>query len=238
MNINPQIRQLRSRHDVVIATPGRLKDLVTRKVIKLESFSNVVLDEADRMLDMGFIGEIRFFLSKLSSPRHTLLFSATMPREIEKLVSEFLTNPIQVSVKTRETSAQIDQDIVRIERGQDKLDVLDTLLKQAHFQKVLVFGRTKYGCEKLSKKLSQRGHKATAIHGNKSHNQRQRALQQFKKGQMDILVATDVAARGLDIPNVSHVINYDVPATYEDYTHRIGRTGRAGKTGIALTFIE
>jgi superfamily II DNA/RNA helicase len=237
-NIRPQIQRLRSRHNVVIGTPGRLKDLIARKDLKLETFTNVVLDEADRMLDMGFIADVKLLLSLLSSPRQTLLFSATLSKEIEALVQQFQTDPVRVSLKTQETSAQVDQDIVRIGKDEDKINILQKLLAQTSFQKILIFTRTKRGAEKLSKILLQMGFKSESIHGDKSHHQRQRALQSFKNNKVEILVATDVAARGLDIPNVSHVINFDVPASYEDYIHRIGRTGRAGKTGIALTFIE
>jgi superfamily II DNA/RNA helicase len=197
----------------------------------------VVLDEADRMLDMGFIPDVRFMLSLVAKERQTLCFSATLAPEIEKLVQEFLVDPVRISIRTRETSAQIDQDVVYIKSGQDKIEVLHDLLNKANFQKVLVFSRTKYGAEKLSKALHGRGFKTESIHGDKSQAKRQKALKLFKENYIDILVATDVAARGLDIPNVSHVINFDVPATYEDYVHRIGRTGRAGKTGVALTFI-
>lgn len=237
-NIRPQIQRLRSRHNVVIGTPGRLKDLITRKELKLETFSNVVLDEADRMLDMGFINDVKLLMSLLSSPRHTLLFSATLAPEIEALVQQFLTDPVRISIKSRETSAQVDQDIVRVGAGEEKIEVLRKLLVQSHFQKILIFTRTKRGAEKLSNELFKLGFKAESIHGDKSHQQRQRSLQQFKNNRIEILVATDVAARGLDIPDVSHVINFDLPASYEDYIHRIGRTGRAGKTGTALTFIN
>lgn len=236
-NIRPQIQQLRSRHNVVIGTPGRLKDLIQRKVLHLSSFRNIVLDEADQMLDMGFIHDIKFLLSQLPEKRQTLFFSATLSPEIENLINDFLKDPVKVSIKSRETSSQVDQDVVRIKQGEDKIEVLSDLLSQAHFQKVLVFTRTKHGAEKLAKALHGRGFKSESIHGDKSHAKRQRALKLFKENIMEILVATDVAARGLDIPNVSHVINFDIPATYEDYIHRIGRTGRAGKIGNALTFV-
>jgi len=236
-NIRPQIDKLRSRHNVVIGTPGRLKDLIQRKKLFLNHFTNVVLDEADQMLDMGFIPDVRFLLSLVSPKRQTLLFSATLAPEIEKLTGEFLKNPEKISIRKRDTSAQVDQDVVRIARGEDKIEVLHKLLAQTHFQKVLVFSRTKHGAEKLSKALHNKGFKAESIHGDKSHSKRQKALKLFKENIVQILVATDVAARGLDIPDVSHVINFDVPATFEDYIHRIGRTGRAGKTGTALTFI-
>ena len=237
-NIRPQIQRLRSRHNVVIGTPGRLKDLIARKDLRLETFANVVLDEADRMLDMGFINDVKLLMSLLSSPRQTLLFSATLSKEIEALVQQFLNDPVSISVKSRETSAQIDQDVVRVGKDEDKVAILKELLSQAHFQKILIFTRTKRGAEKLSRELFRSGFKAESIHGDKSHHQRQRALQMFKGSSAEILVATDVAARGLDIPDVSHVINFDLPGSYEDYVHRIGRTGRAGKTGQALTFLE
>jgi ATP-dependent RNA helicase RhlE len=237
-NIGRQIRELRARHNVVIGTPGRLKDLIERRVLNLSGFGNVVLDEADRMLDMGFVNDVRTLLSLVAKKRQILLFSATFGREIENLVKSFLVNPKTISVTTKETSKQIDQDIVRVAKDKDKVEVLHDLLIQVQFEKVLVFTRTKHGADRLSKNLHVRGFKSESIHGDKPHAKRQKALQMFKKSIVNILVATDVAARGLDIPNVSHVINFDLPATYEDYVHRIGRTGRAQKTGIALTFVE
>lgn len=238
VNIGPQISQLRYKNNFVIGTPGRLKDLIERKKIKRETFNTIVLDEADRMLDMGFINDMRYVMQGMPSPRHTLFFSATLSPEIEKLISEFLREPVRIKVSTGATSNQVDQDVVRVTPGKQKLDVLHELLSQKEFSKVIVFGRTKHGVEKLSKMLEQRGFKAESIHGNKSHSQRQRALNSFKDNQAQILVATDVAARGLDIADVSHVINYELPMTYDDYVHRIGRTGRGSKRGKALTFIE
>jgi superfamily II DNA/RNA helicase len=237
-NINPQMSELRRKPQFVIGTPGRLKDLLERRALNLGDFKTAVLDEADRMLDMGFIADMRQILKLLPAPRHTLFFSATLSREVEKLIGEFLHEPVRISVKTRETSANIDQDVVRVPRGKDKLEVLHDLLNQPGFDKVLVFGRTKHGVEKLSKKLVEKGFKAESIHGNKTQGKRQKALDLFKRDHVNILVATDVAARGLDINGVSHVINYDLPSTHDDYIHRIGRTGRAGKKGIALTFID
>ena len=237
-NINQQIRLLRRRPSFVIGTPGRLKDLLERHAINFSEFRTVVLDEADRMLDMGFIADMRFILSLMPSARHTLFFSATLSRDIEKLIGDFLRNPVRISIKTRDTAAAVEQDIVRIPGGKTKLDVLEEFLRQPDFNKVLIFGRTKHGVEKLSKILVQDGFKAASIHGNKTQSNRQKALDLFKKDRLQILVATDVAARGIDIPKVSHVINFDVPNTYEDYIHRIGRTGRAGEKGKALTFVE
>ncbi len=237
VGIGGQIAELRQRkNNFIIGTPGRLKDLVNRKFIDLAKFNTIVLDEADRMLDMGFIADMKFIMAKMPVKRHTLFFSATISHEVENLIKIFLHEPIVVSVKTGETCKNVDQDIVRV--SGDKLATLESLLKQSDFYKVLIFGRTKHGVEKLSKKLIERGFKADSIHGNKPHSKRQKALGAFKDNSVAILVATDVAARGLDIPDVSHVINYDVPATYDDYVHRIGRTGRGNKKGKALTFVE
>lgn len=235
--IGKQIFALKNFNSFVIGTPGRLKDLIERKFITLSQFNTVVLDEADRMLDMGFINDMRFVMSGMPKDRHTLFFSATLSSDIERLIGEFLRTPVRISVKTRDTSKNVDQDVVKV-GAKDKLTLLHELLTQKEFSKVLIFGRTKHGVEKLSKVLAQKGFKAESIHGNKTHGKRQQALGAFKKSHIQILVATDVAARGLDISDISHVINYDIPATYDDYVHRIGRTGRGNKKGKALTFIE
>lgn len=237
-NIGPQVSALRHDPAFVIGTPGRLKDLIERRALDLSGFGTVVLDEADRMLDMGFIDDMRMILAKMRKERHTLFFSATMSRDIERLIGDFLTSPVVISVKTRDTPSSVDQDVVRIPRGKDKFEVLAELLKDREFSRVLVFGRTKFGVEKLAKALSRLHIHAESIHGNKTHGARIRALDAFKSGKVSVLVATDVAARGLDIPAVSHVINYDLPSTYEDYVHRIGRTGRASLKGRALTFVD
>lgn len=236
--IGKQLSELRYVNEFIIGTPGRLKDLIERKAIVLSQFSTIVLDEADRMLDMGFVNDMRFLMAGMPKPRHTLFFSATLSNEIEKMIGEFLHEPVRISVKTRDTSKNVEQDIVRVARGLNKVDVLGELLAKEDFNKVIIFGRTKYGVEKLSKALIAKGFKAESIHGDKNHSQRQRALKGFKENHVQILVATDVAARGLDIPDVSHVINFDIPATYDDYIHRIGRTGRANKKGKALTFVD
>jgi len=236
-NINKQIAGLRRHPNFVIGTPGRLKDLMERRALNLSDFATVVLDEADRMLDMGFIHDMKFILSHMLKDRHTLFFSATLSREIESLIGAFLSNPVRISVKTSDTAEGVEQDIVRT-NGKHKLDVLHDLLTKPEFSKVLVFGRTKHGVEKLSKLLAERGFKADSIHGNKAQNKREKALGLFRDSRIQVLCATDVAARGIDIADVSHVINYDIPTTYEDYVHRIGRTGRAGKRGKALTFID
>ncbi len=234
--IGRQISMLRFWNNFIIGTPGRLKDLIERRALNLTPFSTIVLDEADRMLDMGFIADMKLIMSKMSAKRHTLFFSATMSHEIEQMVKAFLKNPVTISVKTGDTSKSVDQDIVRMQ-GKEKIDVLSELLKSPELSKVLIFGKTKHGVERLSKTLTEKGFKADSIHGDKNQSARQRALGKFKDDQIKILVATDVAARGLDIPDVTHVINYDIPATYDDYVHRIGRTGRAGKKGKALTFV-
>ncbi len=236
-NINPQIRALRHDPYFVIGTPGRIKDLIQQRALNLSKFHTVVLDEADRMLDMGFVQDMRSIISLMPKKRHTLFFSATLSPEVERLLKEFVADPVRISVKTGDTSKSVDQDIVRIE-GREKFGLLQDLLSLPEFEKVLVFGRTKHGVERLAKELTRHGIPSASIHGNKSQKQRERALGEFKQHKVRVLIATDVAARGLDIPNVSHVINYDQPNTYEDYVHRIGRTGRAGKRGIALTFVE
>lgn len=235
--IGRQISDLKYQHNFIIGTPGRVKDLIERKFINLAEFKSVVLDEADRMLDMGFINDMRYMLALMPKERHTLFFSATLSPEIAALIKDFLKDPVMISVKTQDTSKNVEQDVVRIKAGEDKLEVLHDLLIQPDFKKVLIFGRTKHGVEKLAVALGKKGFKAQSIHGDKNQGQRQRALDTFKKGMAQILVATDVAARGLDIAGVSHVINFDIPETYDDYVHRIGRTGRAGEKGKALTFI-
>ncbi len=236
-NIRRQTYGLRHRPHFVIGTPGRLKDLIERRELNLSIFQNVVLDEVDRMVDIGFIKDIKQIISLLPRIRQSLFFSATVGRETQEILKSFVTNPITVSVKQQDTAENIDQDIIRVTKN-SKMEVLDRLLRQPGFDKVLVFGRTKWSMEKLSRNLIQRGVKAAAIHGNKSQNQRQRALDEFKDNKIQVLIATDVASRGLDIQDVTHVINYDAPTSYDDYIHRIGRTGRAGKKGFALTFVE
>lgn len=238
MSIYKQISDLRYNYNVLVGTPGRLKDLIDRKLINLSRFNSIVLDEADRMFDMGFINDTRFIMSGLPRERQTLCFSATISNDVERFIREFLRDPIRISVKTRDTAENIEQNIIKIENGKTKLDVLNELLNKLEFNKVLIFGRTKHGVERLSRTLSGHGFSVESIHGNKNNSQRQRALGLFKNNKIQVLVATDVAARGLDIENISHVINYDMPATYTDYVHRIGRTGRGDKRGIALTFVD
>jgi len=237
-NISRQIEALRTHRNFVIGTPGRLKDLIERRKLNLSQFRTVVLDEADRMLDMGFVHDMRTILAQVPKERQTLFFSATMSSEVEKLISEFLNEPVRISVKTRDTAKNIDQDVIHVPKGGSKFDILSDLLKKPDFTRTLIFGRTKHGVDKLAKQLSAMGIVSESIHGNKNNTKRQQALRMFKMGRVRVLVATDVAARGLDISDVSHVVNFDVPATYDDYVHRIGRTGRGNKKGIALTMIE
>jgi superfamily II DNA/RNA helicase len=233
-----QIQGLRRGYNLVIGTPGRLLDLVKRKEIDLSVIKTVVLDEADRMLDMGFIDDITFILEKTSQERQSFFFSATIPKPIEKLIERFGKDSVKIMVKTRDTSRNVEQDIIRLARGVEKIDALEDLLnKKDEFKKVLIFSERKHAVEKLSLDLIKRGFKAGSIHGDKRHNDRQRTLLKFRQNELNILVATDVAARGLDIPEVSHVINYEIPQTYDTYIHRIGRTGRANKKGVALTFV-
>lgn len=237
-NIRRQEVNLRHNPHFVIGTPGRLKDLIGRRSLNLMLFQNIVLDEVDRMVDIGFIKDIEYLISLLPKKRQSLFFSATVNGRTRDILQSFVTAPVTVSVKQQETPENVDQSIIRIRDKSRKLDVLHDLLIKEGFTKVLIFGRTKWGVEKLTKTLVVRGFKAAAIHGNKSQGQRQRALSEFKDNQLQILLATDVASRGLDIDDVTHVINYDEPSSYDDYIHRIGRTGRAGKKGIALTFVE
>lgn len=237
-HIGKQMDQLRRKNNFVIGTPGRVKDLIQRKMIDTSKFNTIVLDEADRMLDMGFINDMRWILSGFPKERQTLFFSATLSKEIEKLIHDFLNNPEFVSVRKRETSKNVDQDVIKVPGGEEKIQVLCKLLKDEGCEKVIIFGKTKRGVENLSRNLFKSGFKSESIHGDKSHSQRQRSLKAFKEGRSNILVATDVAARGLDIPNVTHVINYDTPQTYDDYVHRIGRTGRGEATGKAYTFVD
>jgi len=237
VSIDPQISSLRRRPNFVIGTPGRLKDLSNRGVLHFSDFGSIVLDEADRMLDMGFIPDVKFIISRLPQVRQSLFFSATLPDKMKEVANAFLKNPVTVSIESGKACINVEQIIVKV-NGKPKIELLHDLLIQKGFNKVLVFGRTKWGIEKLAKALRERGFWVASIHGNKSQNQRQQALNKFKRNEIKVLVATDVASRGLDIQDVTHVINYDLPESYEDYIHRIGRTGRMDKKGIALTFVD
>ncbi len=233
----PQIQGLSRNPEIVIGTPGRLKDLNRQGRLRFENYNIIVLDEVDRMLDMGFITDIKFIIGKLPQNRQSLFFSATLPPSIHEVMNAFLRNPITISVKSQETALNVDQDIIKT-NGKPKLEVLHDLLRTDGFDKVLVFGRTKFGIEKLARQLADKGFSVASIHGNKNQGQRQRALDQFKQNRVTILLATDIASRGIDVKDITHVINFDLPESYNDYVHRIGRTGRANKKGIALSFID
>lgn len=235
--IRNQINEVRRNPHIIIGTPGRLKDLIERKVLFMERFNTIILDEVDRMVDMGFIQDIKYLISLLPPKRQSLFFSATVSPQVKQILQSFVVDPVTVSVKKQDTSDTINQDIVRVQNGAFKIDVLTELLKKEQFKKVIIFGRTKAGVEKLSVSLFKRGFKVASIHGDKPQFKRREALRLFKEGVVNILVATDVAARGIDVPNITHVINYDQPSSYEDYVHRIGRTGRANQIGHALTFV-
>ena len=206
-------------------------------MLGLADFRTFVLDEVDRMVDIGFIREVQYFVSLLPRERQSLFFSATIPPKAREVLQAFVSDPVTVSVKEQNTPENIDQDVVRVNGG-NKVDKLHDLLNRDEFEKVLIFGRTKHGIDRLDRQLTEKGFKVASIHGNRRQSQRQKILKQFKEDQIKILLATDVASRGLDIDNVSHVINYDLPETYDDYVHRIGRTGRANKFGKALTFVD
>ena len=236
-SIRSQIFALEKNPSFVIGTPGRLKDLINRKFLNLSKFSNVVLDEVDRMLDMGFINDIKHLMSLLPTKRQSLFFSATVSKGTDNLITGFSKNPVKISVKSGDTPNNVEQDIIRVKDKSKKIESLHDLLIKEEFKKVLIFGRTKRGVEHLSNELKVRGFKVGSIHGNKSQTKREKVLMLFKTNQLHALIATDVAARGLDIADITHVINYDPPATYDDYIHRIGRTGRANKIGKALTFV-
>ncbi|MDQ3244851.1 MAG: DEAD/DEAH box helicase [bacterium] len=236
MPINKQINEITRGVSFVIGTPGRVTDLINRKVLDLSVYKSIVLDEADRMLDMGFIDDMKFVMSKMNKERQTLFFSATLSPEIKKLTTEFLKDPVFISVITGETSKNVDQDIVRVMK-ENKFDKLCEVLKSEGTDKILIFREMKHAVDTLTKELHKAGFQVGCIHGDKRSRERIRTLDMFKQDKINVLIATDVAARGLDIPDVTHVINYDVPQNYETYVHRIGRTGRGDKKGTSLTFV-
>ena len=234
----PQTDALARGCEILVATPGRLLDLMQQGLLSLEQIEIFVLDEADRMLDMGFIHDVRKVIAKLPARRQSLFFSATMPPEIQELAGKILSNPSKVAVTPPSTTVEaIEQSLFYVEKGQ-KRELLLHLLKTHNIPSALVFTRTKHGADRVAKDLKRAGVEAEAIHGNKSQNARQRALSNFKSGQTRVLVATDIAARGIDVENLSHVINYEIPNIPETYVHRIGRTGRAGAAGIAFSFCD
>lgn len=238
-NINRDIQNLRKANNVIIGTPGRLLDLHSRNVLNLSNFKTLVLDEFDRMLDMGFVHDVKRIIGYLTERQQTMLFSATLDRTQEKLIGDILNNPVTVKVSQGNvTSENIDQDIVRITSTDDKFQILLDMVTDTTFEKVLLFEETKHKASRICQKLNKSGILSDQIHGNKSQNARQKALNSFKQGKIQVLVATDVAARGIDVSDVTHVINYQVPMTFDSYIHRIGRTGRAGKAGKAYTFVE
>jgi len=232
-----QIRILKRRPQFVVATPGRLMDLERRNFIVLGRFNNIVLDEVDQMLDMGFVEDIKMLISKLADRRQSLFFSATVGHKEEVLANTLLNTPVRVASDKQSPLKNIHRDIVKITSGGQKIQVLHGLLQQKEFSKVLVFSGTKRGADKVSDALRKKGIRVDSLHGDKSQYKRSKVLSKFRQDKISVLIATDVAARGIDIPNITHVINYDEPANYKDYIHRIGRTGRIGKSGTALTFV-
>lgn len=236
-SMGAQLRDLRANPHVVIGTPGRIMDHMQRGTLNLSDFNMVVLDEVDRMLDMGFVNDVRAILGELHEDRQSFFFSATLDGSVNDLIQSFSNEPVTISVKTGNTSDNVHQDIVCYESNSDKIDQLHDILNKEEVSKAIIFDETQRSVERLHEELSARGFKTDSIHGGKTQGQRQRALNSFKKGEVSILVATDVAARGIDVADITHVINYTTPQSYEDYVHRIGRAGRAGRVGYALTFV-
>jgi ATP-dependent RNA helicase RhlE len=235
--MGPQLRDLRAGPQIVVGTPGRIKDHLERGSLRLGNFKYVVLDEVDRMLDMGFVNDVRSILGQLHPERQSYFFSATLDAKVNALIETFSNDPITISIKTGDTGENIHQDIVRVSHDSEKINKLHDLLINGQIQKAIIFDDTQRSVERLSNELIGRGFSADAIHGGKSQGQRQRSLKKFKQNEVNILVATDVAARGIDVADITHVINYSTPNSYADYVHRIGRAGRAGKIGYALTFV-
>ncbi|WP_340148544.1 DEAD/DEAH box helicase [uncultured Sneathiella sp.] len=234
----PQIKAMTAGVDILIATPGRLLDLMNQRHVNLGNVEYLVLDEADRMLDMGFIRDIQKIIAQLPTKRQTLLFSATMPTSVEKLANSILTHPIRIEVAPAATTAEkVAQHVLMVPKGR-KRELLAHVLKDESLSRVLIFTRTKHGANRVSRQLEQLGISSAAIHGNKSQNARQKALNEFRAGETRALVATDVAARGIDVDGVTHVINFEIPNEPESYVHRIGRTARAGATGSSLSFCD
>lgn len=236
--ISRQLHSLRRNPSFVIGTPGRLKDVLDRKALNLQLFNNVVLDEVDRMLDMGFIKPITELLAKTNKNKQVLFFSATLSDTIKRLAKQFLRQSVTIDIQSGQTADNVDQDIVRYKENSFKFEILKNVLTKPECKKVLVFSETKREVEKLTVELNRNQFKATSIHGNKRQSQREKSLTLFRNNKVSILVATDVAARGLDIKDITHVINYTIPQTYNDYIHRIGRTGRGDKKGRSLTFVR
>lgn len=238
-SVQRDIEKARRKSNLIVGTPGRLIDLINRKALKINQSSILILDEFDRMLDMGFINDIQKIIALLEKRKQTMLFSATINPSQEKLIKQMVHNPIRINVGNHQKSSEnVEQDIIRVKSSESKFDVLVNLFKNKDLTKVILFAETKRTVDKLSKQLTKVGISTDVIHGNKSQNYRITAIDKFKKGKTRILVATDVAARGIDIQGVTHVINYQLPQTMESYIHRIGRTGRAGQKGMAYTFVN
>ncbi len=238
VSIHNQVRNLQKGLDIVVATPGRLLDLYKQKKIFFGQLEVLVLDEADRMLDMGFLPDVKRIIEQLPKERQTMLFSATMPQDISSLASSMLVKPVMVEIKPEESSVKkISQKVYRVAKA-DKASLLNLLLKKDQIETCVIFSKTKHGADKIVKFLEGQDIKADAIHGDKSQNVRERILRDFRRGKKDVLVATDIAARGIDVPGITHVINYDMPQDAESYVHRIGRTGRAGREGFAISFCD
>lgn len=238
-SVNKDVSLAKRKISLIVGTPGRLNDLIDRNALKIGNTPILVLDEFDRMLDMGFIRDIQKIVSKMNSRKQTMLFSATMDSSQENLIKQIIKNPLRINVSSgTKSSDNVDQNIIRVGNDENKFDVLFNLVNKASFKKVILFAETKRTVDRLSKQLVKSGIKSDVIHGDKSQNYRSNAIKLFKSGKTKILVATDVAARGIDIKGVTHVINYQLPQTMDSYIHRIGRTGRAETTGIAYTFVN
>jgi ATP-dependent RNA helicase RhlE len=238
-SVDQDIARLKLRNHLIIGTPGRLLDLTHREALRLQNISVLVLDEFDRMLDMGFIEDIKKMVSLMHNRKQTLLFSATIDKMQGSLINQMVLDPVEVKVSSgASTSDQVEQDIIKVPKGSDKFEMLLNLMDDAQFEKVLIFAETKRLVERVNRRLNQSGIRSDNIHGDKTQNYRNKALDKFKRGNVQVLVATDVAARGIDISNITHVINYQLPLSFNSYLHRIGRTGRAGNIGKALTFVD
>ena len=232
-----QLQDMSRRPSLVIGTPGRMKDHIDRGSLRINFYNMVVLDEVDRMLDMGFVNDMRTIVGGMPSHKQSYFFSATIDKRVRNIIEEFSINPVEISVRNGDTSEHVEQNIVHYRDQDHKIETLSTILRDQNVSKAIVFDDTRGQVERLSKQLNQQGIKSGSIHGGRSQGQRKRALSSFKDSSINVLVATDVAARGIDVSDISHVINYSTPQTYDDYVHRIGRAGRAGKKGYALTFI-
>lgn len=238
-NLNKDMYSARSKNRFIVGTPGRLNDLINRRSLNIKNTSILVLDEFDRMLDMGFIHDVRKISNEIKNRNQTMLFSATLDNKQDKIIKELVNNPTTVKISSGlNSSDNVNQDIIKVKPDENKLDVLLRMLNKSSFEKVILFAETKRSADKINKKLKSTGLLSDVIHGNKSQKYRNKAINLFRSGKTEILVATDVAARGIDVSNVTHVINYQIPQTMDSYIHRIGRTGRAGKIGSAFTFIN